>query len=917
MVAQSTAQHNTPTWRAKLHQRAISDLVIDYCQIRSNGRGWVIPITPSADGFRWKAYPNQRGPKTRWADRHGKPASMPENARFYDPRGELAQHVDHAGGVLILAAGEPDVWALMTGGIFNATCTMKGEGSIPDWLMPGLQRLGVHTVRYYPDRDQKGDEAARKLRDALADSGIALEVYTLPDRLGEKGDINTLLFDVGAGGLADALADCAPYDMPPPEDREPSKPSHQRDPASIPAAYNTLWDQWCAELDRAVPEEWKRGKPNAKGYYKNIPCPFHDEHNPSAGYNTNTQTITCFVCGDHNQHEIAALIGSQAWEDYKAQHAPAPTLPPPIMKKQEPEPRDYSARALRWNFTNELRTMLLNLHAETAETNDRDVPKWADFPDYAPAVMVLDIVTSAENSNRIALGETLAEQDIYALAQHGETRHTIRTGIEILEQTGVFCRKTPRVSTYKNPLGDFQQKGQSSRAARGPSVFWVLNDPDIALDNLVGTLRDNAMRTAVYAPPGERVLIPDSPRTDEPYDLTAAQVEQVDQRRAPLYEQHAAARAKAERTINRRARVLRRALADACQRANKPADPIPVDVETPNKLHYRAALDRLHLEACGGVRLEPDAVTMARIGCKYPQQLRHIREINQVATVARHKTHPIRRDMHVFDQVPDYTVRRGWGLKLEASNGETYLVVRKDKTTEERWEEADRWTQRQFAGGATVEAKERIASFERSADEQERRAIAARIERRKEKAKEYRMAIKVQERKPTVPRPPETPPNQHSEFYAAQQAKFGLSDFTPYRMQDDTLLSTITGREWKAPTAAQLWRAWAGTLEDIQGATMPTFTAHSEPAEREPEVYNVTAEYDDLRAHREHREPRLDVPATAVYQQREHIDAINAAAKVTHGQARDHVCYECGKPADVQTFMGWRCAECHKAVVAA
>lgn len=898
-------RHNTPHWRALLHRRGISDQVIDHCQIRPSGRGWLYPFAPGADVRRWKAYPGQRGPKYLWRPQ------KPDTLTFYDPRGELEQQIASAGGVLYLAAGEPDVWALMTTGVFNVTCTMASEVTIPDWLIPELQRLGVKTVIYFPDLDRAGDRAAAKLAAALANSGITLEIYSLPESLGEKGDINTLLIAVGADELLLTLQTCQPYEPPIIEDDPPAESAHRRDPATIPDNYKSLYDRWCSEVEQAAVAAWNIAPANGEGWSRrNFSSPHREDRNPSACWSYSAHGFQDYATGEFtNTHQVAALIGFQAWEDFKAQHAPPPTLPPPVAQKPEPKPRDYSARTLRWHWTAQLRELLLNLHAET---DSRKAPKWPDFPDFAPAVMLLELVITAENTGQIALGATLAERDLMQLAApRGLTRHTVRKGIDLLEQTGIFCRKSPREKNYEVPYGDFQQKIGTGRGKRGPSVFWVLNDPDIALDNLVATLRANAMRTAVFAPDGERILIPDHPRENGPYRLSPAEIDQAEQRRAPLYDRHAEERAKAEQAIDRRARVLRQRLKDAAQHANAPAELIPPEVQTPNKLQYRAALDRQHFEDAGGVRCEPDTVTMQRLGCKHHEQLRRIREINGVATVARHKKHQLHADQSVFDQVPDYTMQRGWGLKLESSTGDTFEVTHKTQQF------ADRWVQRQIALGATVCALERIASFERPATVQEKRIIAARQQRRKDRAREYRQEIKNRDREPTHrPQVPETPPHEHSEFYARQQARFGLAEFTPYRLEGDTLISTITGKRWKAPSAAQLWRAWAGTLEHEKGEAMPTFTAHSEPTDG----IDVTAEFEGLRR----AKPKAGVPnetpersSRARISRKHHhaetrnFDAINAAARVTPADAAENTCSCCGKPADVLTFTGWQCAECY------
>ena len=320
-------QQNAPktygnAWLNPLHNRALSDATLARAGIRPDGRGWSYPIGPDSKARRWKAYPNQDGPKYLW-----KP-EQPESARFYDPAGDLDQHVVAAGGVLLLAAGEPDTWSLWEAGLFHASCTLAGEGVIPPWFVGELHRLNVRTVRIWPDRDPAGLRHAVKLAVALAGSGIALEAYELPFDQASKGDINTLLIDVGAAGLPGALNACPAIDLvtlAAAADHQAEQLPQQRHSAP-PADFASLFDQYRADLDQAVPSGWKKGKRNAKGFYQNIPCPFHEERNPSAGYNPDSSTVFCFVCGDHDYREIAAHVGFQAWDAYKADQLPRYSL---------------------------------------------------------------------------------------------------------------------------------------------------------------------------------------------------------------------------------------------------------------------------------------------------------------------------------------------------------------------------------------------------------------------------------------------------------------------------------------------------------------------------------------------------------------------------------------------------------------
>src|SRR5690606_41735992 len=63
--------------------------------------------------------------------------------------------------------------SLHEAGIFHATATMHGEGTLPAWLVDELHHLGVTRVQIWPDRDQTGLASALKLKAALAGSDIA------------------------------------------------------------------------------------------------------------------------------------------------------------------------------------------------------------------------------------------------------------------------------------------------------------------------------------------------------------------------------------------------------------------------------------------------------------------------------------------------------------------------------------------------------------------------------------------------------------------------------------------------------------------------------------------------------------------------------------------------------------------------
>jgi hypothetical protein len=136
------------------------------------------------------------------------------------------------------------------------------------------------------------------------------------------------------------------------------------------------------------------------------------------------------------------------------------------------------------------------------------------------------------------------------------------------------------------------------------------------------------------------------------------------------------------------------------------------------------------------------------------------------------------------------------------------------------------WAARQRAEGATITAKEQIASIERPANEAEKALIAARADRRREKQAEYRERRQaLGQGKPAEPRATPTRLDRLPERYGWRQVTFGLADYTEYKIEGDTLINTVTGARREQPTIRDLALAWAGLLDE--GADMPTLTAMS------------------------------------------------------------------------------------------
>ena len=304
---------NNPRWRQLLSKRGLSAATITYFSLRPSIGGWEYPVARAFPTRRWKAYPNQNGPKYRWLP------DKPDTLRFYDPHGDLTERIATTNGTLLLASGEADVWALYEGRLTNATATMLGEGTIPSWLVAELHRLQVRIVQIWPDRDATGQTSARKLHDLLAGTGIALEVYELPYKLGSKGDIGKLLIDVGTENLSSELAACPRQRLPDPAPVR--KPSTYTPPADTTG----LYEQWCITVEQAAVATWNIQPPNSKQLStRNFKSPFRTDKRPSAQWNYSAHGFKDYATGDfYNTHTVADLLGLPAWDDYKQAHAPA------------------------------------------------------------------------------------------------------------------------------------------------------------------------------------------------------------------------------------------------------------------------------------------------------------------------------------------------------------------------------------------------------------------------------------------------------------------------------------------------------------------------------------------------------------------------------------------------------------------
>jgi hypothetical protein len=622
-LSKTTLRNNDfPVWLTGLHQRSLSAGTIRHFGISFYRNYWQYPVRPDGPaGERRKAFDSRAHPKYFW------PSGRPDTLTFYDHTGDLAERIAAANGILVLATGDPDVWALWEGGIYNATCTLMGEGVIPAWLVPELRRLQVKFVRLWPDCDTTGQKFALKLRSALAGSGISLEIYALPYPPGSKGDIGRLLVDVGAENLYKTLTICPPLILP---DPAPPAPRLRKKPPDPPPDVPSLYASWCELVEQIAVAEWDLSPANAKGFSKNIRCPFHGETNPSASYNYNTHGLFCFVCGDHNTHEVAEHLGLPTWTDYKAEQISrthATTGPSPTASRRFPEGLPYT-----------INKRLLNIHLKVKVANQ------------APAALAWFVWHEMRlpEDAWFTAGEF---EEAARLAGRNLSRDTVETGLEQLEAWGVVekIRDICDLSSSHDSGSPVAKVANLRRRTRPAGQYRFL---------LVGEALNNFERCFGYKL-REAAFdgVPDEVQP-EYAALSPDDLQRLNEFRAPLYEAHAArrqaAQARWERERDYLAEDMARIRVGRCWSVNLPPG------ELRNARAYRDALYTDGLVAAGGER-ENAYRAQFDIGVSR-STLNRMRARNEVITVPRYEELPLTPGEPVIDQLASkdsYAVERG------------------------------------------------------------------------------------------------------------------------------------------------------------------------------------------------------------------------------------------------------------------
>jgi 5S rRNA maturation endonuclease (ribonuclease M5) len=178
------------TIRKYLNDRGVSDDVISAKKIGFGnfyGQNWItIPITKGDDlepsFFYLRKDPNNKSEKT------------PKNLSFPKGKGEVVLYGDYAseGDNLVICEGIIDCLSLLSLGIKALASTGGCMTFKEDWVEEKLVKTNGIYVAY--DRDEAGEKGAERVLKMLRNAKIkSLYKVTLPEEVGEKGDVNDYL----------------------------------------------------------------------------------------------------------------------------------------------------------------------------------------------------------------------------------------------------------------------------------------------------------------------------------------------------------------------------------------------------------------------------------------------------------------------------------------------------------------------------------------------------------------------------------------------------------------------------------------------------------------------------------------------------------------------------------------------------
>ena len=327
--------------------RGLSSATMALCNVqacRANeayGLGWLWD-TYTLEGVkaqRWKsAYSLKPEGATNWAKYRWFPTKPEGNASYFDPDGKLRAAVKESYGYLFIVGGEIAAMSMFDAGFRNTTCFF-GDESIPrETLYADLKRLGVDGVMMIPDRDLPGQKCASTVRDLLMhDLDFEFTVKALPYNLEEKHgkDVNDWWLDLKQNreALRDGVDSLATWKLPEPKPVVIEFPTINHNHDALPPRF----------VEAVLRDVESRATPNkafrydSDGWSSNYRCPFHDDQEASAGFNKESMSFKCFVCGSKSAKQYGEGVGIRL-KDYfddpvpTAKPAPALVIEPPTAK---------------------------------------------------------------------------------------------------------------------------------------------------------------------------------------------------------------------------------------------------------------------------------------------------------------------------------------------------------------------------------------------------------------------------------------------------------------------------------------------------------------------------------------------------------------------------------------------------------
>lgn len=306
-------------------------------------QGWSYPVYDgngiayhTAEGqqvLRWKNSDSNGSPKYAWLP------GKPDKATYYvlpDTLGAIRK----ANGVCYLASGEPDTLAYRAAGFKNVISWFDGEGSIPINLLTHLRFMGIQTLNDYPDRDETGLKKMAKLVALLDGSEVFYRPMKLPGDEQSKNDINWLWVDCNSNrerftmALLDlpsyTPAEIASHTVVDPAPVETSFVLRQREtlpaqteftPAQVTAIEKVAFARFAEALVQSVEQTAGFKGWQADGWSKNFPCnlPGHTDSHASAGFNRDSKSYRCFVCGTVDTKDYAAQTHAKTYDEFRAE----------------------------------------------------------------------------------------------------------------------------------------------------------------------------------------------------------------------------------------------------------------------------------------------------------------------------------------------------------------------------------------------------------------------------------------------------------------------------------------------------------------------------------------------------------------------------------------------------------------------